>query len=61
MSKEVSEEGQTQHHGKDYVDPPPAPLIDMAELRLWAFNRARIAEFIATLLFYKCFKTFKCP
>ncbi|XAR72689.1 hypothetical protein NMG60_11019416 [Bertholletia excelsa] len=50
MSKEVIEEGQT-HHGKDYVDPPPAPLLDMAELKLWSFYRAVIAEFIATLLF----------
>ncbi|PON89963.1 Major intrinsic protein [Trema orientale] len=49
MSKEVSEEGQA--HGKDYVDPPPAPLIDFAELKLWSFYRALIAEFIATLLF----------
>ena len=51
MSKEVSEEGQTHHHGKDYVDPPPAPLIDTAEIKLWSFYRALIAEFIATLLF----------
>ncbi|KAJ7978634.1 Aquaporin PIP2 [Quillaja saponaria] len=50
MSKEVSEEGQT-HQGKNYVDPPPAPLIDSAELKLWSFYRALIAEFIATLLF----------
>ncbi|XP_027184853.1 aquaporin PIP2-7 [Coffea eugenioides] len=50
MSKEVSEEGQTQHR-KDYVDPPPAPLLDFAELKLWSFYRALIAEFIATLLF----------
>lgn len=49
MSKEVSEEGQT--HGKDYVDPPPAPLFDVGELKLWSFYRALIAEFIATLLF----------
>lgn len=48
MSKEVSEEGR---HGKDYVDPPPAPLLDMAELKLWSLYRAIIAEFIATLLF----------
>lgn len=48
MSKEVSEEGQAH---KDYVDPPPAPLIDMAEIKLWSFYRALIAEFIATLLF----------
>ena len=51
MSKEVSEEGQTHHHGKDYVDPPPAPLLDMAELGKWSFYRALIAEFVATLLF----------
>lgn len=50
MTKEVSEEGQT-HHGKDYVDPPPAPLLDFNELKLWSFYRALIAEFIATLLF----------
>jgi len=55
MSKEVSEEGHghghVQHHGKDYVDPPPAPLIDMDELKRWSFYRAVIAEFVATLLF----------
>nr|ACB71281.1 plasma membrane intrinsic protein [Tamarix hispida] len=51
MSKEVSEEGQSQLHRKDYVDPPPAPLLDMAELTTWSFYRACIAEFIATLLF----------
>ncbi|XP_061372420.1 uncharacterized protein LOC133314906 [Gastrolobium bilobum] len=48
---EVSEEGHQSHHGKDYVDPPPAPLIDLAEIKLWSFYRALIAEFIATLLF----------
>ncbi|GAU33646.1 hypothetical protein TSUD_310540 [Trifolium subterraneum] len=53
MSKEVSEEGHQPHHhgGKDYVDPPPAPLLDFAEIKLWSFYRALIAEFIATLLF----------
>lgn len=51
MSKEVSEEGHSHQHGKDYVDPPPAPLIDVAELKLWSFYRSLIAEFIATLLF----------
>lgn len=50
MSKEVIE-GQVQQHSKDYVDPPPAPLLDFAELKLWSFHRALIAEFIATLLF----------
>jgi len=45
MSKEVSEEGQAHHqHGKDYVDPPPAPLIDAAELKLWSFFYRRIQE-----------------
>ncbi|KAL4362897.1 hypothetical protein GQ457_04G001340 [Hibiscus cannabinus] len=48
MSKEASEEGEGR---KDYVDPPPAPLIDADELKLWSFYRALIAEFIATLLF----------
>nr|AAB18228.1 MipE [Mesembryanthemum crystallinum] len=53
MSKEVNEEAQGlgHQHGKDYVDPPPAPLFDMGELKLWSFYRALIAEFIATLLF----------
>ncbi|CAO2815623.1 unnamed protein product [Amaranthus hypochondriacus] len=51
MSKEMSE-GQVHHqHGKDYVDPPPAPLFDAGELKLWSFWRACIAEFVATLLF----------
>ena len=36
---------------KDYTDPPPAPLIDAAELGSWSLYRAVIAEFIATLLF----------
>lgn len=55
MSKEVSEEGQSR---KDYEDPPPAPLLDFAELKLWSFYRAIIAEFIATLLFlYVCVAT----
>ncbi|KAH1099124.1 hypothetical protein J1N35_016045 [Gossypium stocksii] len=48
MSKEVTEEGQSR---KDYVDPPPAPLVDINELKLWSFYRALFAEFIATLLF----------
>ncbi|KAL4578800.1 hypothetical protein LXL04_014931 [Taraxacum kok-saghyz] len=49
MSKEVSEAGETAR--MDYVDPPPAPLLDMEELKLWSFYRALIAEFVATLLF----------
>ncbi|KAH7519889.1 aquaporin PIP2-7 [Ziziphus jujuba] len=52
MTKEVGEEGQLpQHHGKDYVDPPPAPLLGFEELKRWSFYRALIAEFVATLLF----------
>ncbi|XAR73739.1 hypothetical protein NMG60_11007810 [Bertholletia excelsa] len=53
MTKEVSEEGgvHVHHHGKDYHDPPPAPLLDAGELKRWSFYRAIIAEFVATLLF----------
>nr|AEF32110.1 aquaporin PIP2 [Hedychium coronarium] len=50
MSKEVSVEAE-QPPAKDYSDPPPAPLLDLGELRLWSFYRALIAEFVATLLF----------
>ncbi|CAL5371344.1 unnamed protein product [Camellia sinensis] len=51
MSKEASEDARTHHHGKDYVDPPPASLMDMGELKRWSFYRALIVEFVATLLF----------
>jgi aquaporin PIP len=52
MSKEVSEEPEHAAPAhKDYSDPPPAPLFDMGELRMWSFYRAIIAEFVATLLF----------
>ncbi|PON34107.1 Major intrinsic protein [Parasponia andersonii] len=46
---EVTERGSFSN--KDYHDPPPAPLLDTAELGKWSFYRALIAEFIATLLF----------
>jgi aquaporin PIP len=47
-----SEERNTERqHGRDYHDPPPAPLLDMGELKQWSFYRAAIAEFIATFLF----------
>ncbi|PON50930.1 Major intrinsic protein [Trema orientale] len=46
---EVTERGSFSH--KDYHDPPPAPLLDTAELGKWSFYRALIAEFVATLLF----------
>eukprot|EP01018_Ginkgo_biloba_P017429 Gb_32511 [translate_table: standard] len=45
---------EMEQHGfaaKDYADPPPSPFVDSAEFKLWAFYRALIAEFIATLLF----------
>ncbi|XP_022755636.1 probable aquaporin PIP2-2 [Durio zibethinus] len=47
---ETAEQGGA-YSGKDYRDPPPAPLIDAEELAQWSFYRALIAEFIATLLF----------
>ncbi|XP_074592409.1 aquaporin PIP2-7-like [Curcuma longa] len=50
MSKEVEMEGE-HRTAKDYHDPPPAPLFDLGELKLWSFYRALIAEFVATLLF----------
>ncbi|XP_010555818.1 PREDICTED: probable aquaporin PIP2-5 [Tarenaya hassleriana] len=49
MAKDVAEQGSFS--GKDYHDPPPAPVFDTAELGKWSFYRAVIAEFIATLLF----------
>ncbi|XP_050383035.1 aquaporin PIP2-7-like [Argentina anserina] len=55
MSKEVSEDGLQVHveqqHEKDYVEPPPVPLLELGELQRWSFYRAVIAEFVATLLF----------
>ncbi|XP_057805432.1 aquaporin PIP2-1-like [Salvia miltiorrhiza] len=52
MGKDI-EVGATGEYGggKDYQDPPPAPLIDVEELGKWSFYRAIIAEFVATLLF----------
>uniref|UniRef100_A0A6M2F3U0 Aquaporin n=1 Tax=Populus davidiana TaxID=266767 RepID=A0A6M2F3U0_9ROSI len=49
MSSE--ERNAERQHGRDYHDPPPAPLLDMGELKQWSFYRASIAEFIATFLF----------
>lgn len=52
MVKDVEAvEPAAEYSGKDYHDPPPAPLIDIEELTKWSFYRALIAEFIATLLF----------
>ncbi|KAG6403752.1 hypothetical protein SASPL_135983 [Salvia splendens] len=50
MGKDI-EVGAEHGGGKDYQDPPPAPLIDVEELGKWSFYRAIIAEFVATLLF----------
>ncbi|XP_042040381.1 aquaporin PIP2-5-like [Salvia splendens] len=50
MGKDI-EVGAEHSGGKDYQDPPPAPLIDAEELGKWSFYRAIIAEFVATLLF----------
>ncbi|XP_057805433.1 aquaporin PIP2-1-like [Salvia miltiorrhiza] len=50
MGKDI-EVGAAEHGGRDYQDPPPAPLIDVEELGKWSFYRAIIAEFVATLLF----------
>ncbi|XP_021904034.1 probable aquaporin PIP1-2 [Carica papaya] len=42
---------QSQDGGKDYKEPPPAPLFEPGELTSWSFYRAGIAEFMATFLF----------
>ncbi|PRQ59377.1 putative major intrinsic protein [Rosa chinensis] len=42
---------QTEDEGKDYKEPPPAPLFEPGELTSWSFYRAGIAEFVATFLF----------
>ncbi|WVY91415.1 hypothetical protein V8G54_036929 [Vigna mungo] len=42
---------QSQDDGKDYQEPPPAPLFEPSELTSWSFYRAGIAEFVATFLF----------
>ena len=42
---------QIQDEGKDYTEPPPAPLFEPSELTSWSFYRAGIAEFVATFLF----------
>ncbi|XP_022765034.1 probable aquaporin PIP-type 7a [Durio zibethinus] len=42
---------QSQDDGKDYTEPPPAPLFEPSEWTSWSFYRAGIAEFMATFLF----------
>nr|CAD1819063.1 unnamed protein product [Ananas comosus var. bracteatus] len=49
MAKDAGEGGEFA--AKDYADPPPAALVDAAELGRWSLYRAAIAEFVATLLF----------
>ncbi|XP_008791535.1 aquaporin PIP2-4-like [Phoenix dactylifera] len=52
MGKDVEAAAEAgEFTAKDYMDPPPAPLIDVEELTTWSLYRAVIAEFIATLLF----------
>ncbi|KAM2383574.1 hypothetical protein COP2_042307 [Malus domestica] len=51
MAKDMEVAERGSFSAKDYHDPPPAPLIDSAELTKWSFYRALIAEFVATLLF----------
>ncbi|XP_040990371.1 aquaporin PIP1-3-like isoform X2 [Juglans microcarpa x Juglans regia] len=43
--------GTAAQTGKDYKEPPPAPLFEPGELHSWSFYRAGIAEFVATFLF----------
>ena len=51
MAKEVDVSTLEAGGARDYVDPPPAPLVDIDELGKWSLYRAVIAEFVATLLF----------
>ncbi|KAF8692634.1 hypothetical protein HU200_039454 [Digitaria exilis] len=52
MGKEVDVSTLESGGGaRDYVDPAPAPLVDVDELGKWSLYRAVIAEFVATLLF----------
>ncbi|XVF62224.1 hypothetical protein PTKIN_Ptkin08bG0200200 [Pterospermum kingtungense] len=50
-SRDDDDQVDHQLHERDYVDPPPAPMLDMKELKSWSFYRAILAEFVATLLF----------
>ncbi|EAZ39657.1 hypothetical protein OsJ_24085 [Oryza sativa Japonica Group] len=51
MGKEVDVSTLEAGGARDYIDPPPAPLVDVDELGKWSLYRALIAEFVATLLF----------
>ncbi|KAM0963084.1 hypothetical protein ACFX13_022545 [Malus domestica] len=47
----IGTSAQSQDEGKDYKEPPPAPLFEPGELISWSFYRAGIAEFITTFMF----------
>ncbi|XP_002972855.2 aquaporin PIP2-7 [Selaginella moellendorffii] len=47
MSKDL----ENGNAAKDFSEPPPTPLIDLAELKSWSLYRACIVELVATLLF----------
>uniref|UniRef100_M8CEB2 Uncharacterized protein n=1 Tax=Aegilops tauschii TaxID=37682 RepID=M8CEB2_AEGTA len=51
LSTEANVNSDTTMSSKDYLDPPPTPLLDAGELGKWSLYRATIAEFTATLLF----------
>ncbi|XP_044367195.1 aquaporin PIP2-5-like [Triticum aestivum] len=51
LSAEANLSSDTTMSTKDYLDPPPTPLLDAGELGKWSLYRATIAEFTATLLF----------
>lgn len=36
---------------RNFVEPPPAPVVDSNEILRWSFYRAIIAEFVATMFF----------
>ncbi|KAJ6795213.1 putative aquaporin PIP1-2 [Iris pallida] len=42
---------QSVESGRDYREPPPAPLFEAEEVASWSFYRAGIAEFVASFLF----------
>ncbi|CAL4907099.1 unnamed protein product [Urochloa decumbens] len=50
-SKKSVHSEPAEFYAKDYMDPPPAPLIDIEELCKWSLYRAIICEFMAALLF----------
>ncbi|CAM6109753.1 unnamed protein product [Calypogeia fissa] len=51
MADPAQKDLEENYARKDYTDPPPSRLFEMAEFGKWSFYRAIIAEFVATLLF----------